>query len=265
MYRDTQESRDILTYIKLMKANPENPDEKSKRVYIRKIDPEAILKKSARKLPRAIESQRDHDAKRRKCEQEGRQPEEPATYRQEFCAHGANPTVNQRREKTALSTRRSEITTRSRQALEKMDWDNSHELSRHVRDNFMIESTRTSDLVESLYKQFQDRLELTNNNTPLNTKLAENKAFVADFTRIRSVEDYVKMVRTHGIEYALTPKQCEELGKFLKLDRAKWRSAAVAAGKINEDLEALWKKTKKPLGRGYKYQNNYIKTPPIIH
>ena len=108
----------------------------------------------------------------------------------------------------------------------------------------MVESTRTSNLVESLYKQFQEKLELTNNQTPLNPKLAENKAFTADFARVRSVEDYVKMVRKHGIEYALTPKQCEELGNLLNLDRAKWRGAAVAAGRISEDLENLWQKAK---------------------
>lgn len=196
-------------------------------------------------MSKAIENQREHDAKRRRCEREGRQPDQPATFRQEFCAHGANPTVDQRREKTAFSTRRSEITQRSQRALEKMDSDTTNELSRQLRDNFEIQATRTTTLVQQLYTQFADKLKETHNTTPLNRSLAGNEAFVRDLVRIKGVEDYVKMVKTHGIEYALTAKQIEELGNLLKLKRGKWRLAAVAAGKVMEELESLWARSQK--------------------
>ena len=196
-------------------------------------------------MPLAIENQKEHDSKRRRLEKEGRTPESPPTFRQEFCAHGANPTVTQRMEKTAFSTRRDEITVRGAQALEKMESENTNELSRQLRENFMIHSTRTSKLVENLFNQFKEELKGKNNNTPLDPAVSQNHAFVRAFKNIRGVEDYVRQVQIHGILYALTPKQCEELGRKLKIDRAKWRHAAIAAGKIMEDLEDLWLKSLK--------------------
>ena len=218
---------------------------KNRRVYVRKIDPDQIIEKSARKLPAAIDNQRDHDAKRRRCEQEGKALEKYPTFRREFCAHGANPTVDQRVEKTVASTRREEITTRHSQALERMEADNRMETSNQLRENFETQSARTSALVENLYQQFETKLELADNKTPLNTILAQNKAFVRSFRSIRSTEDYVKMVLAHGLDYALTPSQCEELGSYLNLDRGQWRHAVVAAGQILHDLEELAKEAQK--------------------
>ena len=222
------------------------PEESQKRVYVRKIEPEKLVKKSARKMKAAIQSQKEHDAKRRKCEREGKTPDEPATFRQEFCAHGANSTINQRWTRTLSTTRRAEITTRRYQALEKLKNDNEGEISRQLRENFLVQSTRTTQLVEKLFKQFEEKLKLSSQQTTLDCRiLAENKDFVREFSQVRGYEDYVKMVQAHGIEYALTAGQCEELGRYLNLDRSRWRSAVLAAEKIQQELEELLKKLKR--------------------
>ena len=50
-------------------------------------------------MPLAIENQKEHDSKRRRLEKQGRTPDSPPTFRQEFCAHGANPTVENEEKK----------------------------------------------------------------------------------------------------------------------------------------------------------------------
>ena len=60
------------------------PTVNDKRVLIKNINPETLKEKSARKIPKAIESQQAHESRRQQCIRQGIEPEWPITFRSAF-------------------------------------------------------------------------------------------------------------------------------------------------------------------------------------
>ena len=52
-----------------------------KRVLIYRVDPDILVQKSGRKVPKAIENQKSHESKRQQCLRAGIEPEWPITFR----------------------------------------------------------------------------------------------------------------------------------------------------------------------------------------
>ena len=57
------------------------PTGDDKRVLIRSINPDLLKEKSARKIPKAIENQKQHESRRQNCIKLGIEPEWPITFR----------------------------------------------------------------------------------------------------------------------------------------------------------------------------------------
>ena len=148
--------------------------------------------------------------------------------------------------KTALTTRNELIQSRQAQAVKRVSDESSTEISRQLRDSFMIQSAETSALVETLFAEHGLQIKRSLKETPLPQEVINNDSFTLEFSKLRGMADYIRLIANYGYMYCLTGKQCGDLADILGIHKHRKRLAVSIAHELENSLEQLWQKTKEP-------------------
>ena len=159
---------------------------------------------------------------------------------------GANSSIHELMNKTSSTTRNEITQARTAQAVQQITNDSTVEISRQLRDSFMIQSAETTAIVDELFKKHGLELYHCPTETPLPLEVLKNEAFTQSFSRLRGMADYIGLIAQYGYQYCLTSKQCTDLANIIGMHSHRRRLVVKVAKDLEQSLEELLSRAGEP-------------------